>query len=751
MATRNYTASLNQSQGQSGYSIIFRHPAMSDETTGKQGPRVRRGLGTSDKAEAERLRDELNELLADSRYCDPAARAEAERRFDSRVVNIYFHKMSPEEVDFRALRDESIPLPPRGLDGHRYVALLGTTGAGKTTLVRQLIGTDPSRERFPSTSTSRTTIHDTEIILDDKSWRAVVTFASADEVREHLNECIHEAVRTIAKDKKVTDSKVLKLLLNHVNQRVRFNYVLGNGPKTEGNFDFDDEDDEIEGDAEPSPMDDIDEVDLAATNELLGRSVARLRDLARLWDRLNDELGASDTEEDKRVVEEMLEEELDNDETFHEIADALMDEIEKRFDLLPPGKVTKTPQGWPLTWKGDWPVGRRSEFLKSVSRFSSNDPRRFGQLLTPLVNGVRVAGPFSPTWENGQTPKLVLFDGEGLGHKSESSPSVSTSVSRLIKAVDAVLLVDNAKQSMLAAPHAAMRELASTGSARKLILAFTHFDQDEGDNLLGRNARAEHVMESVRGVLADLRERLGPNAAESIFRERLDTASFFLERLQKRLSDDKKKDRHTVDQLRKLLGAIDQVIERPELTEARPVYDRTKLADATRSAAGAFLGAWRLLLGLESKPGVTKEHWTRVKALNRRLATMNKDEYDTLRPVADLRRELLTRIYPFIQTPLRWEGPEPSEDERQSKYDALADRLGERLLNLSTRRVWRDPIDVWRRAYRESGSGSTRVRAFIIDSSIYEPAAAASDRTQFLREVVAEVEAAAEESGAKLQ
>ena len=664
------------------------------------------------------------------------------------ATRIYSHEMSPEEPDFRALRDKSIPLPHEP-DGYRHVALLGTTGAGKTTLVRQLIGTDPDKERFPSTSTSRTTIHDTEIILDDKSWRAVVTFVSADEVREHLNECIHEAVRTIVRDKDATDSTVLRLLLNHTDQRVRFNYVLGNGPKTEGNFDFDDEDDEIEGDAEPSPMDDI---DLAATNDLLGRSVTRLRDLARrLWDRLNDELDASDTEEDKRVVEEMLEEELDNDETFHEIADALMDEIEKRFDLLPPGTVTKTRQGWPLTWEGDWPVEKRREALKSISRFSSNDGRSFGQLLTPLVNGVRVAGPFSPTWENGPTPKLVLFDGVGLGHKSESSPSVSTSVSRLIKAVDAVLLVDNAEQSMLAAPHAAMRELASTGSARKLILAFTRFEEVGGDNLRGRNARAQHVKDSARGVLADLRKSLDPSA-ENILQKRLDTACFFLERLQERLSDDKKEDRHTVDQLRKILRAIDQVIERPpQTTEACPVYDRTKLADAIRSAAGAFLGAWRPLLGRESKPGVTKEHWTRVKALNRRLATMNKDEYDTLRPVADLRRELLTRIYLFIQSPLRWEGPEPSGDERQSKYDALADRLGERLLNLSTRRVWRERIGVWQRAYRESGRGSTRVRAFIIDNSIYEPAAAASDRTQFLREVVAEVEVAAEEFGAKLQ
>ena len=74
MATRTYSASLSQSQGRSGYSIIFRHPARLDEMTGKPGIRVRRGLGTRDQAEAEKLRDDLNRLLADPRYRDPAAR-----------------------------------------------------------------------------------------------------------------------------------------------------------------------------------------------------------------------------------------------------------------------------------------------------------------------------------------------------------------------------------------------------------------------------------------------------------------------------------------------------------------------------------------------------------------------------------------------------------------------------------------------------------------------------------------------------
>ena len=437
MTKRPYTASLSRTQGRSAYSIIFRHPARQDRATGQPGLRVRRGLGTQEQAEAERLRDELNTLLSDPKFHDSAARADAEGRFDPRVVDIFFDKMVPEERDFPALREEVIPLPASQPDGYRRVLFLGTTGAGKTTLVRQLIGTDPMKERFPSTSTAKTTIHDVEIVLADGGWRAVVTFASSDEVREHLNECVSAAVLSAAKG--AVDAEVLRRLLNHVNQRFRFNYVLGNGPAAPaGSSDFDDDDEETELLLEPSTADELDEVDLPGTEELLARTTTSLRKLAHhLSEKVREELGAHETD-DQRVADELFEENLDNllrgEDEFHRIADVLMDEIEKRFDLLPPGEVRKTRQGWPLSWRGEWPPEQRSEFVQAISRFSSNYAPLFGRLLTPLVNGMRVVGPFMPEWDGREVPKLVLLDGEGLGHTPKSSSAVSTATSRRIDA-----------------------------------------------------------------------------------------------------------------------------------------------------------------------------------------------------------------------------------------------------------------------------------------------------------------------------
>lgn len=751
-----YTASLSQTQGRSGYSISFRHPVRRSDETGKPGLKVRRGLSTRDEEEAIRLRDELNVLLSGTEYHDPAARAEAERRFDPRVVNIFFDKMVPEATDFVALRDATIALPESDPAGYRHVLFLGTTGAGKTTLVRQLIGTDPNKERFPSTSTAKTTIHDTEIVLAEGGWRAVATFAPRDEVREYLSECLSDAVLAAARGAK--DPEVLRRILNHANQRFRFSYVLGNGPTVaSGNSDFDDDDADLESDEDDLAKADRDSVDDRGTAELLVETLGVLRGLAsRHRDGIRAELGV-DGDDDERVAEELFEEVLDNllrdDEDFHHVADALMDEIEARFELLPPGEVQKTRQGWPLAWSGEWPAGERAEFLAAISRFSSNYAPLFGRLLTPLVNGVRVAGPFCPAWNGSEVPKLVLLDGEGLGHTPDSSSSVSTAVSRRIEAADAVLLVDNAAQPMQAAPLAAIREVVATGNARKLIVAFTHFDEVKGDNLPTLSAKVDHVLASAENVFAAFGEELDPNA-ERTLRQRVAQARVFLENIHEPLRAEAASGVRTVKQLRKLLGCIDSVMEPPERGPARPVYDRMNLVLPIRRATSAFHEAWRSRLGLEQNPGYAKEHWTRVKALSRRLGERWADEYDTLRPVAELRKELRDQIYVFIQNPLDWEGDEPTEDQKQDCFDAFAEKLSLRLLEVCSRRLWKECESQWEDAYYERGSGSTYVRAQIISDEIYETAAPIPDvipspnRNQFLRDMIAVIKQAADEANA---
>jgi hypothetical protein len=628
--------------------------------------------------------------------------------------------------------------------------LLGTTGAGKTTLLRQLIGTDPETEKFPSTSTAKTTVHDTEVVLDNGPYRGVVTFFPLEEVREHLNECVSAAV--LAAYRHATDAEILRRMLMHVNQRFRFNYLLGNGPgaATDEDADQDEFDDESESFGYEG------EFDLEGTNALLGEALNEIRSTAKKHgDALREELAPA-SESDQRVVDELFEEALDQrlreDEDFHALTDRLMDEIEKRFDLLPPGSLRKSKQGWPISWSIE--LDDRAEFIKAVTRFSSNYAPRFGSLLTPLVNGLRVAGPFAPAWNDGVQPPLVLLDGEGLGHTPRSSAALSTSLVRRIESADAVILVDNATQPMQAAAVAAMRELVVTGNARKLLIAFTHFDEVKGDNLLNNIAREQHVLASAENVLSAIGEDLGP-FAEKALRGRLDRGKFFLGGLDGDLTASPKGKR-TIAQLKLLLMHVDGIVERPEPVLAKPVYDRMNLVLAVKNAAEIYHDEWWARLGLS---GSHKEHWTRIKALSRRLSTPGMaDEYAELKPVADLRKYLQQGMYVLLQNPVTWEPSEPpTDDEKETVFNALADSLSGKLLNLATRRVRAERLLEWQEAYNEGGRGSSYRRASIIGERIYEraapvpDAAPSPDRNSFLHEVAASLEEACSEIGAILR
>jgi hypothetical protein len=218
--------------------------------------------------------DELNDLLSTPALWEPTARANAITRFDSRIVDIFYDGLAATQVDFAGLREEHIPLPGHEA-GYRKVMLLGTTCAAKTTVVRQLLGTDPETERFPSTSTAKTTVADTELVATAEDiYRVAVTFTHRDEVIDYLTENASEAARAVFNGK--DDEEIARKLLDHVNQRFRFSYVLGRSTAPDDDDLVDDEFDGID-DIDP---DEYGQVDLAATAQVVSDAVRTLR---RAW------------------------------------------------------------------------------------------------------------------------------------------------------------------------------------------------------------------------------------------------------------------------------------------------------------------------------------------------------------------------------------------------------------------------------------------------------------------------------------
>ncbi len=452
-------------------------------------------------------------------------------------------------------------------------------------------------------------------------------------------------------------------------------------------------------------------------------------------------------------MQELVEEELQNKDEFHSLVGDILDEVESRFECITSGELIRSRDGWPTGWTCT--SDDREGFIRAVNRFSSNYAPHFGRLLTPLVEGIRVHGPFAPTWYDDEAPRVVLMDGQGIGHTADSTTSVSTAITKRFQIPDVIVLVDNAAQPMQAAPVSVLRTLITSGHESKLLVAFTHFDEVKGDNLIGPKAQKEHVVGSFFNAVQAIGKATGREAEHALKRLNPDRL-VFLANIQSQLPE---KARLTRNELSRLLDAIQASIQPRVTVEHRPVYDVATLVLAIQKATQEFHDRWKGIFGMGSRSSVVPEHWTRIKALTKRVGIFKQDEYDSLRPIADLILRLQERISAFLSEPLEWRPALPKDGAdhvRLQAVDAIRRAANKRLHDLSRRRMIDEQLSGWVEAYGLKGTGSTRVRAKEL-VGLYESAAPVPnempgpDANEFLfelRELVAE---SVEDGGGELR
>ena len=753
MATTIYTASKTRSN-RPGWSVTFNHPRRTD-ARGKIGLKVRRGLGTADDARADQLVGQVNEILADPSWWSLDRRAEASQRFDAIVVSAFFDGIEVGKIKSKERREEILPLPTPD-DGYARVMLVGSTGAGKTTLLRQLIGSDHTRDRFPSTSTAKTTTADIEIITTATGpFKSVITFMNEHEVRAAVDECLEEACASVIRGQ--DDEGIASALLEHPEQRFRLSYPLGTWQQESPNHEMDSLFEEEDAPAVPLPDDEVvAAAELTKNNEHLREYVVRIREVATVvQEQIAPRSGNYPDMDSATRREAWIEEFTDalyENQGFTDISVDIMESIEERFGLIDEGDFEREATGWPILWY--YEEGDRTSFLRQVRWFTGNHSQQFGRLLTPLVDGIRVSGPFQPAATKLQDSdrRLVLLDGEGLGHAAREATSISTKVTDRFQEADMILLIDNAQSPMQAAPLELLRSVGTGGHGHKLGVVFTHFDQVRGDNLGSYTQKVNHVHASVGNALSGMRDALGAPVTE-ILRRRLDNRNFYLGGLNRPTESIPPP---IIDQMYKLLVEMQEAAKPPEPVTAAPIYNVLRLELALRDATDGFKSPWWGRLGLSYHDGAKKQHWTRIKALCRRIANLGHNEYDILRPVADLVRQLQESVSHWLNEPAGWTRAPVDDDEGRAAIDQIRQGVLSGIRALAERRLIRSHPGDWQAAYGFRGAGSSFQRADRM-AHIYEAAAPSissimDPSTQaFLDEVVGIVRTAVENADGSVE
>jgi len=692
----NYLATL--SPGRKSWCVTFRHPMLIDPK-GKQGRRVRYGLGTQIREEADRIVADLNTILANEDLWKPGAREMTARtkNLSPTALECFYDDIQAKPVESWTRRNEIIPIE----EGYTIVMLTGTTGAGKTTLVRQLIGTDPETERFPSTSKSRTTIFETEIICaQSEEFSAAVSFLPPERTRSYIEECIESAVMAAADGLEL--DAVSRRFLVHSEQRFRLSYILGQ--YSTANSIEDEEDDEEVGKRSELP-----DAEREANQTKLADWIARCSALGvKIVRVVEKELGESAddlTGQHKDALLQLVVEKLREDDEMQILIEEVFEAVEARFQFIEEKNYETDNSGWPICWV--YKTTDKTKFIKEISRFASNYAPLFGRLLTPLVDGMRVKGPFKPKgWPDEKSvPSIVLLDSVGLGHLRGTSTQVPTSVTRRFDLAHAIVLVDDSTRPMLDAPQSLLRSATASGHERKLTIVFTHFDQMKSDNFGDSDDMKDSILSSLEQAIQGVEEALeNQSGAGRRLRHALKDRLFFVGHIQDALP--KRKD--TRRELEKLIELLCRASEPETIADAVPTYDLADLMVRVWPATTKFQKDWNALL--------SRAHWTQVRALTSRFADQSCDEYESptgfaLRPVADLRGIFVEKLGMFVASPREWKPATPSSEAKDQSIARVLREFSTRLEAYVARRFREEHLTAWITAYKRSKVGSGKARA----------------------------------------
>ena len=599
------------------------------------------------------------------------------------------------------IREASIPLPSKA-DGYATVMLVGTTGAGKTTVLRQFIGSDHERDRFPSTSTARTTTADIEIVVADGPFAGVVTFMDRREVKDEIEKCLYHACRTAVDERRGIDRRIANAFLSSQEQRFRLSYPLGRWEVAEESGQRSLNDDEATTEEEKKQ-----------NQARLEGYVNRIRSITKRVTESTNNAGSTLSEArgagERDAWMNLFEEALPDDEGLQELVSDILAEIRNRFDSIAEGEFAFDANDWPIAW--EYESENRDDFLKEVRWFSSNHSGQFGKLLTPLVNGVRVRGPFAPADSRlGTNRKFVILDGEGLGHRAQATTSIRSQITDRFAHVDVILLVDSAEQPMLPPPQELLKTAGSMGYADKIAFAFTHFENVQGDDLDTLDDREDRVRNPGRDAVSNMREVIGDDVAEDLL-ERVESSAFFLENMDKPTAQ---LPSSSISELRRLLESIEAAAHPEDTSIAKLRLSSRNLDMAIRDAVERFHEPWEGRLGIKRHPDYPKEHWTRIKALSLRMI-IGQNAYDTLRPVDDLRSRLQEGVSRWLNRQASELDADVTQEERQAALTAIRQGVYALLQKRSEQRIADRHRVAWEKAYYYSGTGSSYDRADEID------------------------------------
>lgn len=471
------------------------------------------------------------------------------------------------------------------------IYLLGDTGAGKTTIIRQMLGT--AELRFPSVRRTRTTIAVTEYVVSkDPSFKAVVVFKPIAEIERYINEILEDAIikgYKAFRTQNLNEDDLITYLEESPDQRFRLKFMLNEENRR------------------------------VIAKELKEKLFPKLS----IW--INDNFPNESDDNTAIVIDLALEDGLRSDIKAVE---------EKIFEIIKNMVLNACSLQllYPKAEHFEFENTDLDSFVKILKPLLDAEEGS----ISPVIERARVRGNIIASW----IPKdieIVLIDGEGIGHDIREAGKNILSSRHLdyFYTSDSIMLVEDSERPFIGGGKSAVVTLAKNGYLSKTSIAFSKLDKIDGQ-------RPEQIQEVKRG-LRNLINALSEEDKILINEDILDV------RYLAQMNDEP--DEVTKKEIINLLEKIKLDAQKVKPTFICPKYDLELLAPFLDRATTEFRLLWdEYLLNTSS----ARKPWQTVKAFNYRM-TWGQDDYKDMKPVADLHDELMTKLEKFINSPTMWE------------------------------------------------------------------------------------------------
>ncbi len=676
------------------WNTSFHHPICRDGSIGKK---IHRSLKVSDETEARELQRQLDELLAlaETPSLPTRSHAIAQQKYAPVVIDAFFDCIAPEPVDYLGLRERAMQLPAK--IGERgpvpRILVVGATAVGKSRFIQHLLQT--THYNFPRRGAGRTTVEDTEIIVDDVDFSAVITLFSENEVREIVKENVLEACAFAYRENE-DKGKIASKLLVDKDKRFRFNFVLGDW--TNDTDPAPEDDDEIDGEEQESDLDGDADVSALRWTKLKS-CISPVRSMTELAVEAARRDLEPTSEQDERVIEEYwLQHYMDKDRL-----DALVEEI---VEELGRRLCAATDQAsWPAVHRIR-DTAEKAEFFRRLRPFYQNNRKMFGALVTPLVQGIRVRGRFAPAfWAAPNLPRWVVLDGQGVGHEQGGSMKINRTVppelAKKFSDADVICLVDRAVPAMTGDAPILLENLIARGHQDRLALIFTHFEDVAAPDL-GTAGRKAKVLEGLSNAIQAISSL--PKAQRILLERTAESKSHFLARL----DQTEIRSKSVQEELKRLCDQFRRAGE-IALPRIRPSFNEYQIATVVQREIESYRKDW-------SEPELASYHWKIMEALTNWIGHAYADGYPkrNLYPGQDLSQRLMSAISVELESPAGWHPWKPeSADDESRILNAVRSKVGDRIDTYCSDALVRDPrTGFWLPAYENiSGYGTKVIRA----------------------------------------